>query len=87
MEVPCNIISNIFLMAMALGYKSLIKIRCVSHFHDPQSCMSWAQAWALKPNKLDFSVINCQLLVPNLLYFLLSVDFLYWSFDLTVDCE
>ena len=34
---------NIFLMAMALGYKSLIKIRCVSHFHVPQSCMSWAQ--------------------------------------------
>ena len=29
---------------MALGYKSLIKIRCVSHFHVPQSCMSWAQA-------------------------------------------
>ena len=28
---------------MALGYKSLIKIRCVSHFHVPQSCMSWAQ--------------------------------------------
>ena len=27
-----NIIYNIFLMAMALGYKSLIKIRCVSHF-------------------------------------------------------
>jgi len=37
---------NIFLMAMALGYKSQIKIRCVSHFHVPQSCMSWAQvAW------------------------------------------
>ena len=35
--------NNIFLMAMALGYKSLIKIRCVSHFHVPQSCMSWAQ--------------------------------------------
>ena len=29
---------------MALGYKSLIKIRCVSHFHVPQSCMSWAQS-------------------------------------------
>ena len=38
-----NIRYNIFLMAMALGYKSLIKIRCVSHFHVPQSCMSWAQ--------------------------------------------
>ena len=32
-------------MAMALGYKSLIKIRCVSHFHVPQSCMSWAQVY------------------------------------------
>ena len=28
---------------MALGYKSLIKIRSVSHFHVLQSCMSWAQ--------------------------------------------
>ena len=26
-------------MAMALGYKSLIKIRCVSHFHVSQSCI------------------------------------------------
>ena len=26
-------------MAMALGYKSLIKIRSVSHFHVPQSCI------------------------------------------------